>query len=82
MHSSLLALKRQKRTKYINKTNYGFFYKIIVERAKSYKQRIVLPEATEERTLRAADRAIGDELAEIILIGNPDVILNLPINGG
>ena len=53
------------------------FLQDIVERAKSYKQRIVLPEATEERTLRAADRAIGDELAEIILIGNPDVILEL-----
>lgn len=53
------------------------FLQDIVERAKSYKQRIVLPEATEERTLRAADRAIGDELAEIILIGNPDVIHEL-----
>ena len=53
------------------------FLQDIVERAKSYKQRIVLPEATEERTLRAADRAIGDELAEIILIGNPDVIREL-----
>ena len=53
------------------------FLQDIVERAKSYKQRIVLPEATEERTLRAADRAIGDGLAEIILIGNPDVIREL-----
>ena len=53
------------------------FLQDIVERAKSYKQRIVLPEATEERTLRAADRAIGDELAEIILIGNPEVIREL-----
>lgn len=53
------------------------FLQDIVERAKSYKQRIVLPEATEERTLRAADRAIGDELAEIILIGNPEVIHEL-----
>ena len=53
------------------------FLQDIVERAKSYKQRIVLPEATEERTLRAADRAIGDGLAEIILIGNPDVIHEL-----
>ena len=53
------------------------FLQDIVERAKSYKQRIVLPEATEERTLRAADRAIGDGLAEIILIGDPDVIREL-----
>ncbi|MDD6473883.1 MAG: phosphate acetyltransferase [Bacteroidales bacterium] len=46
----------------------------IVERAKSVHQRIVLPEATEERTLTAADRALADKLAEIILIGNPSEI--------
>jgi len=49
----------------------------IVARAKENKQRIVLPEATEERTLRAADRVLADELAEIILIGNPDEIADL-----
>lgn len=43
----------------------------IIARAKSDKQRIVLPEATEERTLRAADMALADELADIILIGSP-----------
>lgn len=46
----------------------------IVARAKANKQRIVLPEASEERTLRAADRILADELADIILIGNPDDI--------
>lgn len=49
----------------------------IVERAKSNKQRIVLPEATEERTLKAADRVLADDIADIILIGNPDEIKNL-----
>ena len=34
----------------------------IIERAKANKQRIVLPEATEERTLTAADRALADKL--------------------
>ncbi len=43
----------------------------IVARAKADKQRIVLPEATEERTLRAADMALRDDLADIILIGDP-----------
>ena len=43
----------------------------IVARAKSNKQRIVLPEAEEERTLCAADKALGDDIADIILIGNP-----------
>ena len=49
----------------------------IVERAKSNKQRIVLPEATEERTLRAADKVLADGLAELILIGNPNEIASL-----
>ena len=46
----------------------------IIARAQSNKQRIVLPESLEERTLTAADKAIADGLAEIILIGNPDEI--------
>ena len=46
----------------------------IVARAKSDKQRIVLPEATEERTLKAADRVLADDIADIILIGNPGEI--------
>ena len=47
----------------------------IVARAKSNKQRIVLPESFEERTITAADRAIADGLAEIILIGNREKVL-------
>lgn len=43
----------------------------IIDRAKGNLQRIVLPEAEEERTLRAADRVLADKLAELILIGNP-----------
>ena len=42
---------------------------LIIARAKSCKQRIVLPESLEERTLTAADRALADDLADIILIG-------------
>ena len=42
----------------------------IITRAKANKQRIVLPEGTEERTLRAADRLLADGVASIILIGN------------
>ena len=49
----------------------------ICERAKSNKQRIVLPEATEERTLRAADKVLADDIANIILIGNVDEINGL-----
>ena len=46
----------------------------IIARAKSNKQRIVLPEATEERTLRAADMVLAEDVADIILIGNPEEI--------
>ncbi len=43
----------------------------IIERAKNNKQRIVLPEAEEERTLKAADMVLRDGIADLILIGNP-----------
>ena len=43
----------------------------IVARAKANKQRIVLPEAEEERTLIAADKVLEQEIADLILIGNP-----------
>jgi phosphate acetyltransferase len=49
----------------------------IIARAKSNKQRIVLPESLEERTLTAADMALADGIAEIILIGNPEEIFAL-----
>lgn len=49
----------------------------IIERAKSNKQRIVLPEGTEERTIKAADLLLADGVAEIILIGNAGEIKNL-----
>ena len=54
----------------------------IIARAKSNKQRIVLPEGTEERTLKAADRLLADEVADLILIGNPDEIKNLAAQWG
>jgi phosphate acetyltransferase len=47
----------------------------IVARARSNRQRIVLPESFEERTITAADRAIADGLADIILIGNREKVL-------
>lgn len=49
----------------------------IIARAKANKQRIVLPESLEERTLTAADKALADDLAEIILIGSREEIFNL-----
>jgi phosphate acetyltransferase len=41
----------------------------MMNRAKNNLQRIVLPEGTEERTLKAADVLLGEGIAKIILIG-------------
>lgn len=54
----------------------------IITRAKANKQRIVLPEGTEERTLRAADRLLADGVASIILIGNKTEISQLAASYG
>ena len=54
----------------------------IIARAKADKQRIVLPEGTEERTLKAADRLLADGVADIILIGNPAEIKELAAGFG
>lgn len=42
--------------------------------ARELQRRVVLPEGTEIRTLSAADRIIGDQLAKVTLIGNPEEI--------
>lgn len=49
----------------------------IKDRARKLNKRIVLPEGTEERTLKAADQVIAEGLARIILIGNPEEISQL-----
>jgi phosphate acetyltransferase len=46
----------------------------IKENARSNKQRIVLPESYEERTIKAADSILQEGIAEIILLGNPENI--------
>ena len=43
----------------------------IVERAKANRQRIVLPEGTEERTLKAANQILTDGVADLIILGKP-----------
>lgn len=54
----------------------------LVAQAKQNKRRIVLPEGTEERTLRAADRILSEGVADLILIGNPDEIKKLAAEYG
>ena len=47
----------------------------LVARAKANKQRIVLPEGTEERTLKAANQILTDGVADLVLLGNVDEII-------
>lgn len=46
----------------------------IKNNARKHNMRIVLPEGTEERNIKAADEALAEGLAQIILIGNPEEI--------
>lgn len=52
------------------------FLDSIKTRAKSDKKTIVLPETGDMRTLNAAHTILKEELANLILIGNKEEILN------
>ena len=47
------------------------FIERLKDRARQDKKRIVLPEGHEERTLKAADVILKEDIAEVILIGDP-----------
>ena len=51
-------------------------------RAKEHPQRIVLPEGDEPRTLEAANIILGEGIADLILVGNPDVIRRMAAEKG
>jgi len=42
-----------------------------------HNKRIVLPEGTEERTLKAADAIIAENIARLTLLGNPEEIKSM-----
>jgi len=46
----------------------------IINKAKENRQRIVLPEATDARMLEAARRAVDENLAVVVLLGDPAAI--------
>lgn len=46
----------------------------IIKNAQEYQKRIVLPEGSEPRTLRATEIIIKDNIARVILLGNPGEI--------
>lgn len=49
----------------------------LIAHAKANKQRIVLPEGTEERTLKAANQILTDGVADLILLGKVEEIRSL-----
>jgi phosphate acetyltransferase len=59
----------------------------LIRRAKANRQRIVLPEGSDERILRAAEILVLRQVADLTLLGNPDKIrrrigeLGLKLNG-
>ncbi|MBO0655120.1 phosphate acetyltransferase [Streptomyces triculaminicus] len=46
----------------------------LIERSRSARRRVVLPEGTEERVLRAADVLLRRDVCDLILLGEEDVI--------
>jgi|LQAB01.1.fsa_nt_gi phosphate acetyltransferase len=47
---------------------------MLIEKAKTKKQHIVLPEGTDERILRAADDILEKDFADLTILGDPDAI--------
>jgi phosphate acetyltransferase len=58
------------------------FINQIKERAKTLQNKIVLPEGTDLRTLKAVEQVIKDKLAQIILLGDPIEIKALALKEG
>ena len=53
------------------------FLSDIMNRARQEIKTIVLPEATDIRTLKATDKILKEEFCKIILVGNKEEVLNL-----
>jgi phosphate acetyltransferase len=49
----------------------------LVQNARANKQRIVLPEATDERILRAADQLLSRDVVDLTFLGNPKQVQDL-----
>jgi len=52
------------------------FIQNIIQNAQKHRKHIVLPEGLEERTLTAADMALGIDIACLTLIGSPEEIVS------
>lgn len=54
----------------------------MLTRAQANPQRIVLPEGTEIRTLKAADRILAEGIADLFILGDPAEINRLSVDNG
>lgn len=68
--------------KIIKNTHIMDILEQMIARAKANKQRIVLPEGDEPRTLEAANILLRDRIADIILIGDPEKIAGMAAEKG
>ncbi len=50
------------------------FIYTLVQKAKANKQRIVLPEGSDERILRAADQLLRRDVVDLVFLGDPAII--------
>lgn len=54
------------------------FLKTMLDRARSDKQTIVLPEGDDERTLKAAEQIIAEGVADLVILGDAEAIAASP----
>jgi phosphate acetyltransferase len=54
----------------------------IREKAKKRKKRVVLPEGTDERMIKAAKIILDEKIADVTLLGSPDEIRKLAVANG
>ena len=50
------------------------FVQNIIQTAKTHRKHIVLPEGLEERILKAADHVLANDIAQLTIIGAPEVV--------
>ena len=75
-HVDARALKKQFQAAKPEKITPKMFEFSLVQQARSNRQRVVLPEGTEDRILRAADILLRRDAADLILLGEEERIHN------
>jgi phosphate acetyltransferase len=73
-HVDIAELEERIKVVRSNRVTPIMFEYELVQRAQKTRQRIVLPEGEEERILRASEILLRRNVAELILLGNPETI--------